>query len=267
MLTRFNVAQLEDEVPNLLNDILMLTYGTKVFHTKELKVMYQQLLHAEKLSVLGKLVASVAHELNNPIYGIQMILEQLDETDNLNKKEKKLVGLAIKECSRISRMVNNLKDFYRPSSGLATASDIHQLIREVLEICGKRLRLNNIKVAMDFAENLPKISLVADQIKQVFLNIITNAGDALAPLGGNLTIQTRSQDSNVQIVFKVDGSGIASENIGKIFDPFFTTKVAVRGTGLGLSVSFGIVKRHGGDILVESTPNEGSIFSVELPIS
>jgi signal transduction histidine kinase len=234
--------------------------------TAELKSTHAQLLHAEKLGALGKLAASVAHEFNNPIYGIRMSLEQLGENTHLNKKKQKLLNMALRECDRITRLISNMQDFYRPSAARATAVDIHRLIEDVLQISEKRLNLDKIKVVRNFARDMPMVSVVNDQIKQVFLNIITNAQEAMTLSGGQLTIQTIVLDSAIQILFKDDGPGISDENLGKIFDPFFTTKADVKGSGLGLSVSYGIIKNHKGNIIVKSTPNEGSIFTVELPV-
>lgn len=233
--------------------------------TAELETTHKQLLHAEKLSALGKLAASISHEFNNPVFGIKMVLEDISEQPELKEKQKKSLSLAIKECRRISRLTKNLQVFYRPSSGLVTDVDIHQILEEVLQMCGKKLMLNDIKLTLDFAKEMPKIPIVEDQIKQVFLNIVTNAEEAMAKTAGNLTIQTRAKDDKVYIIFKDNGHGILSENIGKIFEPFFSTKGDVTGIGLGLSVSYGIIKKHKGKILVESVPNIGSSFTIELP--
>ncbi len=237
-----------------------------VERTAQLKSANEQLLHAEKLSALGKLAASIAHEFNNPLYGIKMVLEQLTDNANLSEIDLKSVALAIKESDRISRLIRNLQDFYQPSSGEIVPLDVHKAIGEVLEMCKKKLTASGIKVTRDFAEDMPVISAVADQIKQVILNIVNNAEESMASAGGQLDIQTRTLKDKVQIIFKDTGCGIDRKNMKKIFDPFFTTKKTVKGTGLGLSVSYGIIKKHGGNIFVESEPNKGSAFTVELPV-
>ncbi len=233
--------------------------------TVELKAAHEQLLHAEKLSALGKLSASIAHEFNNPIYGIKMILEELGGNPDLNDGDKRAIELALREIKRVSQLIYNLLDFYSPSSGVATLLNIHQSIDEMLEICSKKLKVSGVKIIKDYAADIPEIPAVADQLKQVFLNIITNAEEAMLPEGGTLTVQTRLVGNKVNIVFKDTGSGIPKNIKDKIFDPFFTTKKAVSGTGLGLSVSYGIIKKHRGDILVESSPDTGSVFTVVLP--
>ncbi len=137
----------------------------------------------------------------------------------------------------------------------------------MLQICGNKLKDDRIDVVKDFAEDMPEIPLVADQLKQVILNLIYNAEEAMAYSGGCLTIKTKVEADKVSIVFKDNGVGIEKEITGKIFEPFFITKAAVKGSGLGLSVSYGIIKGHRGDILVRSTPHKGSVFSIELPIN
>ncbi len=237
-----------------------------VERTAQLKSANEQLLHAEKLSALGKLAASIAHEFNNPLYGIKMVLEQLTDNANLSEIDLKSVALAIKESDRISRLIRNLQDFYQPSSGEVISLDVHQAIEEVLEMSNKKLKTSGVRVIRNFAEDMPMISAVADQIKQVILNIITNAEEAMTPAGGQLEIQTKAMQNKVQLIFKDTGCGMDGKNIKKIFDPFFTTKKAVKGTGLGLSVSYVIIKKHGGNIFVESEPNKGSTFTIELPV-
>jgi signal transduction histidine kinase len=234
--------------------------------TAELEVTHEKLLHAEKLSALGKLASSIAHEFNNPIYGIQMVLENLNEKAELDKTDKKSVSLAIKECNRISSMIRNLQDFYSPTTETIVPLDVHQLIEDTLHICQKELVAGGISVTKDFVKNVPKIPVGIDQIKQVFLNIITNAREAMTDSGGRLGIKTKISGDKLQVLFNNNGAVIPEENIGKLFDPFFTTKAGVKGIGLGLSVSYGIIKGYGGDILVESNPNEGTTFTVELPI-
>ncbi len=235
--------------------------------TAELRSANKQLLHAEKLSALGRLAASISHEFKNPLYGIKMVLEELNGSNKLDEGEKKPVVLAIKECDRIFRLIGNLRDFYRPSEGEVVPVDIHLAIEETLMIMQKKLTAHKIKIVEKFTENIPPIYGVLDQIKQVLLNIISNADDAMAELGGQLTIQTKIQGDKIHIIVKDTGIGIPGENIDKIFDPFFTTRPEARGVGLGLSVSYGIIKRHRGNIWVESTPGKGSSFTIELLIT
>ena len=235
--------------------------------TAELKAANEQLLHAEKLAILGGLAASIAHEFRSPVFGIQMVLQEIKEKASLKKSEQKLISLAINENHRMSKMLLNLKDLYRPSTDTSAPSDIHQIIEEALEIYRKKLQISKVKVVKNFAENMPKVPIVADHIKQVFLNFIINAEEEMSASGGFLTIQTRVLGEKVQISLRDTGHGIAKDKLNKIFEPFFTTKLSKGGTGLGLAVSYGIIKNHGGNILVESAPNEGSIFTVELPVT
>jgi len=236
--------------------------------TAELKSTHIKLLHAEKLTALGRLAASIAHEFGSPIFGIRMTLQQAIADENLKEDSRKLLNLALKEGDRCNRMLQNLRDLYRPSNGVTTCADIHQIIDEALQISHKKLVSSKVKVIQDFTAAKPEIPVVADQMMQVFLNLITNAGDAMAPSGGGtLTVKTELAEDKIRIIFQDTGHGISRENLDKVFEPFFSTKTAEMGTGLGLAVSRKIVMDHGGDISAESASGQGCIFTVELPIS
>jgi len=236
----------------------------------ELSKAREGLLHAEKLSAIGKLTASIAHEFNNPITGIRNTLESIIENGAdkpLNARLLKLVQLSIGESNRMAGLVKDLQDFNRPSSGLFTANvDINELIDEVILMDKKHLNNRNIIIEKSYDVNIPQISVITDQIKQVVLNIIQNADDAISKTGGKITINTLHDEQNIIIQIKDTGAGIKKELMNSIFEPFFSTKPAVKGTGLGLSVSYGIIKKHGGDILVESEVGKGSTFTIKLVI-
>ncbi len=235
--------------------------------TAELKITHIKLLHAEKLTALGKLAASIAHEFGSPIFGIRMSLQQVIGDNNLKEDGRELLNLALKESERVNRMLQNLRDLYRPSNGITTYADIHQIIEEALQISNKKLVAGKIKVLRDFTGAKLEIPVIADQIMQVFLNLITNAGDAMASSGGGtLTVKTEVAENKIYIVFKDTGCGIGQEDLTKVFEPFFSTKSTENGTGLGLAVSQKIVRDHGGNISVESVPGQGCIFTVELPM-
>ncbi|MBI5428113.1 MAG: response regulator receiver protein, partial [Nitrospinae bacterium] len=233
--------------------------------TAELKSAHQQLLHAEKLSATGKLAASIAHEFNNPIYGIRNVLEQIREDLALDETHAYLVDLAIRECSRVATLIRKLQDFHRPSDGVVSLMDIHQAIDDMLLLAEKKMKERNIRLKKNYDPHLPQIRAVADQIKQVVLNLIQNAEEAIPDPGGEIVITTNAQPNTVLIEVRDTGCGISPETMKMIFDPFFTTKPQVKGTGLGLSVSYGIIKKHGGDLLVESVPGKGSTFIIILP--
>ncbi len=235
---------------------------------EKLKKSQDQLVHMEKLSALGKLTGSIAHEFNNPIYGTKIILEQLRDEANLSDQQRKGLSLAIKECYRMTELIGKLRDFYQPTSKKREKVNIHNLLFDVLLLLKNRFKEKKIVIVNEFDESLPDITVVGDQIKQVFLNIIQNAEDAFIKpsINNRIRIRTESKGSNLYIRIQDNGVGILEEDIKNIFDPFFTTKLAVKGTGLGLSISHGIIKDHGGNIRVKSKLSKGSTFSIELPI-
>lgn len=249
----------------LANQQLKKEIGERRKSEEELQKVNQQLLHAEKLSALGQLAASIAHEFNNPLMGIRSTLEQVKRGTQLDESLAELVDLSINESNRVMNLSLQLKDFYRPSSGARHPINLHDAIDDMLMLKKNEFNKENIRMIKEYSDNLPEVDVVEDQIKQVILNLLQNANEACSG-GGALTIRTRIQDSNVELEIEDTGQGIQQENMEKLFDPFFTTKGEVKGTGLGLSVSYGIIKRHGGDISVNSTKGKGSKFIITLPI-
>jgi PAS domain S-box-containing protein len=235
--------------------------------TRELQESQKQVLHAEKLSAIGMLSASIAHEFNNPLQGIMMILKSLKKRAKLDADEKELVGAAISESERIKNLILSLQEFNRPSSGHKTMLNTHQVLDSLLLLLKKALTSKQIQIERNYADNLPSFLAVPDQIKQVFLNLLTNASDACSDRrNATITISTWQDGDNIAVMVKDTGMGIKPENMDRIFQPFFSTKETVKGTGLGLSVSYGIVQAHGGKICVESRQGEGAAFTVYLPI-
>lgn len=232
---------------------------------KELQKVHQQLLHSEKLSALGQLAASIAHEFNNPLMGIRNTLEQVQQGTALEDSLAELVELSINESNRVMNLAHQLKDFYRPSSGTPQPLNIHDAIDDMLMLKKNDFRKENIQLNKEYSEHLPNVRVVEDQFKQVILNLLQNANEACLK-GGELTIRTEVFDSSIEVAIKDNGQGIKQKYMDKIFDPFFTTKGEVKGTGLGLSVSYGIIKKHGGDLKARSTEGEGSQFIISLPI-
>ena len=224
-----------------------------------------QLLHAEKLTAVGNLAASIAHEFNNPLQGVTNILKGVSRRAIFEEDDAKLITVALNECYRMRDLIKNLQDFNRPTSGEKTSLDIHTAMEDTLLLCKKEFKSKNIVIETIFAHNMPAVTVVADQIKQVFLNLINNAADACQQ-GDVITITTEALDNNVAIRIHDTGKGIDNDDVQHIFEPFFTTKPEIKGTGLGLSVSYGIIKKHNGEILVESDPDNGTTFSIILPI-
>jgi PAS domain S-box-containing protein len=234
--------------------------------TQELQETQKQLLQTEKLSAIGQLSASIAHEFNNPLQSIHTILKGLKKRAILEEEDRALLNAAISESDRMKNLIQSLREFNRPSSGRQVSMDLHKCIDLTLLLHRSALGKKRISVVLNYAERLPQILAVPDQIKQVILNLFSNAADACQQSGGVITISTRQESEKVAIAIKDTGVGIKPEQMGHIYRPFYTTKGEVKGTGLGLSVSYGIIKKHQGEIRVESQPGEGTTFTVLLPI-
>jgi len=177
-----------------------------------------------------------------------------------------LLDAAISEGDRIKDLIHSLQEFNRPSSGKKVIMDVHQSLDSILLLQKSSFNNRRVSVVRNYAEGLPQILAVSDQIKQVFLNLLANAADACNHHGGVITISTWQEGGRVAVAVKDTGVGIKPEEMEEIFRPFYTTKHEVKGTGLGLSVSYGIVKNHQGEIRVDSQPGEGATFTVLLPI-
>lgn len=234
--------------------------------TLELQQTHAMLLHVEKLSAIGNLSASIAHEFNNPLQSVMSVIKGVRKRASLAEDDAELVDMAIKECNRMRVLIKSLQDFNRPTSGKMALMDIHSTIDSILLLGKKEYTTKKITVKKDYANHLPRIKAVADQIKQVILNLLNNAVDACEN-GGTITIRTEADQGNMVVNVQDTGKGIRPEDMAYIFEPFFSTKPAVKGTGLGLSVSYGIVKAHGGEIKMKSEVGKGTIFSVILPFT
>ncbi len=225
----------------------------------------KKMVHADKLAALGKLSASIAHEFNGPLQAIMTILRTVEKSCN-DDEQNEMVGVAIDECNRVKRLIQSLQNFSRPSSSQKSLIDIHEILNSLLLLYKSDFKRKKISVDIAYDEKLPMIQGVPDQIKQVFLNILSNAADSCFKSGGVITISTSIEESKVAVSIRDTGIGIKEENLDKIFQPFYTTKPDEKGTGLGLAISYKIVESHGGTILVQSEPGIGSIFEVRLPI-
>jgi two-component system, NtrC family, sensor kinase len=226
--------------------------------------MEEQMSQTEKLTSLGLLAAGVAHEVNTPLAVIsnyiQMLARQMPEGD----PRLGIIEKIVKQTFRASEIVNNMLNFSRTGPSELADVDVNRVVEETLSLVAHPLKTSQIQVVKQLSEPLPPVRGSANKLQQVFLNLFLNARDAM-PLGGMLEVRTASHNGSVEIEVVDTGNGISREHIHKIFDPFFTTKAGARGTGLGLSVSYGIIKEHAGKIDVRSTPGRGTSFHVEFP--
>ena len=224
----------------------------------------EQMSQTEKLTSLGLLAAGVAHEVNTPLAVIsnyiQMLAKQMPEGD----PRQSIIDKIVKQTFRASEIVNNLLNFSRTGVAEAASVDVNRVVEETLSLVAHPLKTARIQVVKELGESVPAVHGSANKLQQVFLNLFLNARDAM-PGGGMLEVRTGAHNGSVEIEIADTGAGIAREDIHRIFDPFFTTKSNGRGTGLGLSVSYGIIKEHAGKIDVRSTPGKGTSFHVEFP--
>jgi two-component system NtrC family sensor kinase len=221
-------------------------------------------MQSEKLTSLGLLAAGVAHEVNTPLAVIsnytQMLARQLPPDDPRHT----LVDKIVKQTFRASEIVNNLLNFSRTGGAEFAEVNLNSVVEETLSLVSHPLRTARINIIKTLADPLPPVLGSANRLQQVFLNLFLNARDAM-PNGGMLEIRSQANNGSVEIEITDTGVGISHEYVNRIFDPFFTTKGANRGTGLGLSVSYGIIKEHAGKIDVRSTAGKGTSFHLEFP--
>lgn len=233
-----------------------------------------RILHQDKMMSLGRLAASVVHEINNPLSGILNYLRLMSRvlskgalSEDRREKFKHYLDLVESETNRCSQIVSSLLSFSRRSPPSFGQVRIDELFRRCILLSQHKLELSNIHLASDIQHDLPPVEGDFNQLQQCMINLIFNAIDAM-PDGGNLTLNSHWDRTNGKVIITVQdtGRGIPSENIPHIFEPFFTTKSEGYGVGLGLSTAYGIMERHKGTIHVESEPGKGAIFTLELPV-
>jgi two-component system NtrC family sensor kinase len=234
------------------------------------KLLQQQLIQSEKLSAIGELISGIAHELNNPLTGVMGYSQLLQMRKDLDSPAKENLYKINNLAMRCQKIVQNLLSFARKQKPERTLTDINEILEKTIELRSYEFLVSNIEIRRNLDPGLPKTIADAHQLQQVFLNILTNAEQAMLESNGRglLSIRTKSdaQASHIVIEIKDDGPGIPEKHLNRIFDPFFTTKEVGKGTGLGLSLSYGMIKEHGGNIYVHSRLNEGTTFFIELPI-
>jgi two-component system NtrC family sensor kinase len=245
--------------------------------TRELKETHNKLLHQDKMASLGKLSASVVHEINNPIAGILnmiMLQKRIIQEESIEDKSISRFGeylnLMETETRRISRIVSNLLAFSRQSRMEMKSLNLNQLIDKTLLLSANLLKIDGVKVEKKLDPNLPDLVGSEDRLQQAFMNFISNAAEVMETNGGGvlrITTKHSLQQGKVFVSFKDTGTGIAAENLSRVFEPFFTTKKKGKGVGLGLSVAYGIIQEHGGSIDVRSEVGKGTTFRIEIPLN
>src|SRR5438552_6945439 len=260
---RFNFSPLADEQGNVEGVVLS---GRDV---TDLKRLEEQLIQAEKLAAMGQMLAGVAHELNNPLTAILGVTELLRERPGADDSTKRQLELTHRQARRAARIVQNLLEFSRPASPQKKPLDLNNLLERTLQLHEHSLRRNNIEVDFRLPAELPGVVGDANQLIQIFLNLITNAEQAIREVRDSGRIQIRAGRIGNQLTITVqdDGVGIRPEALQRIFDPFYTTKRPGGGTGLGLSICMSIIREHGGNIEAETLPAGGSAFTIYLPVA
>ncbi len=237
---------------------------------EELKALRERLTHSERLSIMGQVVAGVAHELNNPLSGILGYGQLLLGRDAV-QRDAGLRGdleTVVHEAERCRKIVQSLSTFSRQRKAERRPVSINEIIEQSLTLEAYQLKTRNIAVAKALDPELPPTMADAAQLQQVLLNLFVNAQHAMSGTSGRgtLTVRSKRADGRIRIEVEDDGPGIPERNLSRVFEPFFTTKEVGKGTGLGLSISYGIIEEHQGRIWAESRPGKGALFVVELPV-
>ncbi len=257
-----------------LNELNRTLEGRVDERTRELRAAYEGMARSDRLASLGQLSASVAHEINNPLAGVlnyTVLMERILTPQGIPPGRadefRRYLQSAAQETARVGRIVSSLLSFARQSTPQRAPHDLEELVRSTVPLVAHRLELQGTALALDFAERLPVVSCDGSQLRQVILNLLLNAAEALRS-GGRIAVRGRNGSRAGTVVLEVDddGPGIPREIMGRIFDPFFTTKAEGGGTGLGLPVVFGIVAAHGGSIELTNRPEGGVRATVTLPL-
>ncbi len=238
-------------------------YAEQLDYVRKVEESQKALLQAEKMAAAGRLSASIAHEVNNPLQAVQNCLHLAGREDLPQEKRAEYFDLARTELERLILTVRRMLDFYRPGATSQEDVDLAEMLQYILNLMSKQLSESNVKIVVDFLGTIPTIKAVGSQIQQVFINLILNAMDAMLE-GGILNITTRPIKGGVEVIFQDNGRGIPREKQENIFEPFFSTKDG--GTGLGLTVSYNIVTAHGGTLELLPERGPGACFRIFLPI-
>jgi len=263
--TEVDLRRSNDEL-GLLADSFNEMSRKMAFDIERLQSLNERLARAERLAAMGTLAAGVAHEVNNPLASISSLVQMIRESDWIDDETRERLDLILTQIRRISRVTKDLTDFARIRPAARQKTNLNQVIESALRLAGFDSGFQKLDVSFETDETIGLIEADPDQLQQVFLNLFLNARDAM-PQGGRLSIKIFDDGDFVCVRIEDTGTGMEETEIRQVFDPFFTTKPPGRGTGLGLSVCYGIISAHGGRIEVESTKSAGSVFTVRLPVS
>jgi two-component system NtrC family sensor kinase len=257
-----------DEIGELADHFNLMATALKDRDEKLKEFAKKKIMESERLALIGQLSANVAHELNNPLQGIITYSHLLLEENTFSDDDKESINKIVVQANRCRDIIRGLLDFSRHRTPDKTLCSVNNLLRGCISLVEKQAAFHNIKVTMNLDDQLPMVILDPSQIERVFLNLIINAADAMNG-NGQMTLSTmlNYKKTCIEISVKDTGHGITEENMEKIFDPFFTTKETGHGVGLGLAISYGIVKDHNGNISVESEVGKGTTFTVSFPLT
>jgi signal transduction histidine kinase len=231
---------------------------------EEVREISRQLWQATKLATVGELAASIAHELNNPLATVSLRIEVLVSQVPPDDPKYHALEIIEQEIERMGNLVSNMLQFSRRSAPQISTIDVREELDKTLELIYYHLRKQNIAVVREFASDTPNVYADRQQLRQLFLNLFTNAGDAM-PRGGTLTIRVAGAEEHIDIAISDTGTGIEPENLSKVMEPFFTTKPEGKGTGLGLPICRRIVEEHKGTFDIKSESGKGTIALITLP--
>lgn len=250
---------------HLLDIELIQSLHTSRKSFQDLQTLQAQLVQSEKLASLGNLVGGAAHELNNPLTAMLGYSDLLNATE-LTEQQRSLAEKISQQAKRIRAMVASLLSFAKQTPSAKAEMDVNMILEKAVKICAVQMRAANVQYRMDLSEGIPTVLGDSNQLLQVFSHIVNNASDAMGEKrGGMLSIFTRASEATVTIEFSDNGPGM--ENPAKVFDPFYTTRPVGQGLGLGLSMCYGIVQEHGGNITCANREDGGATFLIDLPAS
>ena len=231
-------------------------------HIRQVEESQQALIQAEKMAAVGRLTASIAHEINNPLHSVRNCLHLAGRHELPDADRQEYLEMADEEMDRLMSTVRQMLDFYRPSAVDRKPTDINDLLARVLKLLNSQLADHNINVHQKFETEIPQVLAVDNQIQQVFFNLILNAMEAMTN-GGDIFITTNQERKNVSVWIEDSGPGILEEQREEIFEPFVSSKD--KGLGLGLTVSYGVVIAHGGSLTLVPPDGKGACFKLSLP--